>query len=153
MQRRTALTLGYPRQGIRNRLPRRAIVIDMSEQYLLERWAVARRDIVLAQLGPIFLLTLTVAGLQFGLAEAPLVVKLATAGILLATGMLGAAAQIGAGTEGAAIAKDLAALPPLTATGRAVAALGPWTIIVRVGAPAIFVLIFITLLVGLFAPA
>ncbi len=122
----------------------------MTELQLLERWAIARRDIVLAQIGPIFLLTLTIAGLQFGLAETGIVVKLAAAGILLATGVLGAATQIGAATEGAAVAKDLAALPPETASGHAVASLGPWTLIVRLGTPALFALIFVALLFALF---
>ena len=123
----------------------------MTELQLLERWATARRDIVLAQLGPIFLLTLTIAGLQFGLADSGIFVKLAAAGILLATGILGAAAQVGAATEGASIAKDLAALPPLTSPGRSVAALGPWTAVVRFGTPSLFVLIFVALIIAMFS--
>lgn len=125
----------------------------MSEQYLLERWAIARRDIVIAQFGPIFLLTLTIAGLQFGLSDTPIAVRLAAAGILLATGVLGAAAQIGAAIEGAAIARDLAALPPLTAVGQAVAGLARWTWLVRLGTPALFTVIFLILLIALFTGA
>lgn len=122
----------------------------MSDDELIAHWVDARRHIVLAQLGPIFLLTSTIALLQFGLADASLVVRLAAAGVLLATGILGAAAQVSAAIEARAIARELSASPSVL--GRSIAALGPWTAVVRIGTPAIFVLIFVALLVALFVP-
>ncbi len=124
----------------------------MTEQQLIAHWADARRHIILAQLGPIVLLTSIVGLLQFGLADATLTVRLAAVGILLATGVLGAAAQIAAATEGRAVARDLAELPAVSAPGRSIAALGPWTMLVRVGTPAIFLVIFALLLVALLIP-
>lgn len=124
----------------------------MTEQELIAQWTRARRDIIAAQLGPIFLLTATVALLQFGLAEAPLAVRLAAAGVLLATGILGATAQIASANEGAAAAADLKRMGPTSAVGRSIALSGPWANIVRLGTPAIFVLIFLALLAALFLP-
>lgn len=124
----------------------------MSELELVTRWERARLHIILAQLGPIALLTATIALLQAGLADTAVVVRLAMAGILLATGVLGAAAQIAAATEGGAIAKDIAALGPVTAVGRSVARLGRFVGLVIFGTPALFVLIFVLLLVALLVP-
>lgn len=124
----------------------------MTETELISRWERARLHIILSQLGPIVLLTSTIALLQAGLADTPILVRMAMAGILLATGVLGAAAQFAAATEGGAIATDLASLEPTTAIGQAVAGLGRWVDLVRFGTPALFVLIFVLLLVALFIP-
>lgn len=124
----------------------------MTEQDLIAHWALARRHIISAQLGPIFLLTSTIALLQFGLAEAPLAVRLAAAGILLATGILGAAAQITSANEGGAVAADLARVGATSALGLAVIAAGRWVNLVRIVTPALFVLIFIALIAALFVP-
>lgn len=124
----------------------------MDENTLIGHWTQARRHIIVAQLGPIFLLTAMVWFLQTGLAEAPLLVRVAAAGILLATGILGAAAQIAAATEGKAVAGDLAALGPVSALGRSVVAGARWVNVVRIGTPAIFVVIFVVLLAALFVP-
>ncbi|MEY2849057.1 MAG: hypothetical protein RI885_1724 [Actinomycetota bacterium] len=124
----------------------------MDENTLIAHWVRARKHIILAQLGPIFLLTATVWLLQTGLAEMPLPVRLAAAGILLATGVLGAAAQIGAATEGRAAAADLAALGPVSSLGRSVVAGARWVNLVRLGTPALFVVIFVILLAALFLP-
>ncbi|WP_165064353.1 hypothetical protein [Marisediminicola senii] len=124
----------------------------MNEKDLIEHWTTARRHIIAAQLGPIFLLTSTIALLQFGLADAELVVRLAAAGILLASGLLGAASEIAAAREGRAVAADLAALGATTSLGRSVVAAAPWTVLVSIVAPAIFVAIFVFLLAALFVP-
>ncbi len=124
----------------------------MDENTLIAQWTQARTHIIHSQLGPIFLLTATVWLLQTGLADTPLLVRLAAAGILLATGVLGAAAQIGAATEGRAAAADLAELGPTSALGRSVVAGARWVDVVRIGAPAVFVLIFLVLLAALFVP-
>ncbi|MBC7724771.1 MAG: hypothetical protein H7146_08485 [Burkholderiaceae bacterium] len=124
----------------------------MNENELTSYWSEARRQIIIAQLGPIFLLTLTVAFLQLGLADTPLAVRLAAAGILLATGVLGAVAQIAAANEGAAVAQDLATLGTTSALGRSIVASAPWINVVRIGTPALFTVIFVVLLVALFIP-
>lgn len=122
------------------------------ENSLIAHWAEARRQIISAQLGPIFLLTATVWFLQTGLADTPLAVRLAAAGILLATGVLGGAVQIAAATEGGAAAADLKALGPVSALGRSVVAGARWINLVRFGTPALFVVIFVLLLAALFIP-
>lgn len=68
----------------------------------------ARQHLIISQLAPTFLLISTIALLQFGLAEASLWVKIATAGILLASGILGALVQFQSAQEAEALAKDLA---------------------------------------------
>lgn len=129
------------------------MIPSVNELDLIARWNDARRTIVLAQLGPIFLLTSTIGLLQFGLADTSLLVRLAAAGILLATGVLGAVAQISAAGEAGAAARDLAASNPTSALGRRVSASGRWVGIVTVGTPTIFVTIFLALLVALLFPA
>lgn len=123
-----------------------------AENTLIAQWTEARRQIILAQLGPIFLLTATVWFLQTGLADTPLPVRLAAAGILLATGVLGGAAQIAAASEGGAAAADLQVLGPVSALGRSVVAGARWVNLVRIGTPALFVAIFVMLLAALFIP-
>lgn len=122
----------------------------MTEQQLITHWVQARRHIIVAQLGPIFLLTLTVAFLQFGLADADLSVRIAAAGILLATGILGALAQIAAANEGSAIVRDLVATGANSALSRTIIASAAWINVVRIGTPALFTVIFVVLLVALF---
>lgn len=122
----------------------------MTEQQLISHWVQARTHIIVAQIGPIFLLTLTVAFLQFGLPEAGLPVRLAAAGILLATGILGAVAQIAAANEGAAIVRDLMAIGAESFLARTIIASAPWINVVRIGTPVLFTAIFVALLVALF---
>lgn len=126
--------------------------LAMTEQQLITHWTQARNHIIVAQLGPIFLLTLTIAFLQFGLADAGLPVRIAAAGILLATGVLGALAQIACANEGAAIVRDLVAIGADSALSRTVVASAAWINVVRIGTPALFTVIFVVLLIALFAP-
>jgi len=124
----------------------------MSEQDLVRLWGAARMQIILSQIAPVLLLTATVALLQTGIAETGIATRLALTGILLAAGVLGAVAQFAAASEGAAIARDLHELGPQTAPGRLIARLGPWTLVVRFVTPAVFVVVFVLVLVALFAP-
>ncbi|MBC7517453.1 MAG: hypothetical protein H7248_00970 [Microbacteriaceae bacterium] len=121
----------------------------MTEKDLIAQWNEARRTIVISQLGPVVLLTSVIALLQFGLADTGLLVRLAAAGILLATGVLGAAVQITAAGEAGCAARDLAALNPTSALGRRIATSGRWVALVTVGTPTVFVLIFVALLSAL----
>jgi hypothetical protein len=72
------------------------------------------------------------------------------AGILLASGILGAVAQITAATEGLAVSRALADLPAATPLGRSIAGMRWAMTIVRVVTPAVFVAIFLAELWALF---
>lgn len=122
----------------------------MTEHDLIAAWRASRWHIIAAQLAPTFLLALTVWFLMLGLGQAALATKLAAAGILLASGVLGAVAQISSADEGLAVVEDLRALPPVTALGRRVAASAFWMQVVKFVAPTIFVLIYLVLLVAIF---
>jgi hypothetical protein len=122
----------------------------MTEYELLSLWAKARLHVILSQVAPIFLLIVTVALLETGLRETPLSVRLATAGILLASGLLGVVAQFSAGNEAMAVADDLRALGAGDAITARVVAERRFADIVRFVGPAIFVVIFLALLWALF---
>ncbi|TFC34697.1 hypothetical protein [Cryobacterium sp. TMT2-42-4] len=124
----------------------------MTEHELISLWTRARWHIIVSQLAPTFLLTALVAFLSLGLAEAELSVRIAAAGILLASGVLGALAQIASANEGLAIVADLRALPASSALGRGVIASAPWINVVRFLTPAVFVVVYIALVAALFLP-
>ena len=80
----------------------------MSSHDKVASWQRARHHLIISQMAPTLLLISTIALLQFGLAEAALSVKIATAGILLASGILGALVQFQSSQEAEVLAKDLA---------------------------------------------
>lgn len=106
-------------------------------------WHTHRRTIVVSQLGPTLLLITTVGLLQFGLADTAFAVRIATAGILLASGILGALVQFHSASEAKALA---VALPAEAATARSAS----WLWVVQYVTPAIFVAIFAALMFALF---
>lgn len=122
----------------------------MSEHDLIAAWRASRWHVIVSQLGPTFLLTLTVWFLLIGLGDAEPPVKVAATGILLASGILGAVAQVSAADEGLAVIEDLRALPPATALGRRIAASANWMQVVKWVTPTIFVLIYLALLWAIF---
>lgn len=122
----------------------------MTENELIALWTRARWHIIVSQLAPTFLLAATVWLLLEGLGEAPLAVRLAATGILLASGVLGATAQFSAGQEALAVIDDLRALPAASAVGRRIVASARGVDIVRFVGPAIFVLTFTALLAALY---
>ena len=122
----------------------------MTENELIALWTRARWHIIVSQLAPTFLLAATVWLLLEGLGEAPLAVRLAATGILLASGVLGATAQFSAGQEALAVIDDLRALPAASAVGRRIVASARGVDIVRFVGPAIFVLTFAALLAALY---
>lgn len=122
----------------------------MTENELIALWTRARWHIIVSQLAPTFLLAVTVWLLLDGLAEAPLAVRLAATGILLASGVLGATAQFSAGQEALAVIDDLRALPATSAVGRRIIASARGVDIVRFVGPTIFVLTFAALLAALY---
>jgi len=122
----------------------------MSEYDLLSLWAKARLHVIVSQLAPTFLLIVTVALLVIGLDEASAAVRVATGGILLASGVLGAVAQISSANEALAIADDLKTVPDASAVSRRIVAQRPWVNVVRFVSPTIFVVIYLALLWELF---
>jgi hypothetical protein len=125
----------------------------MTENELLSHWSRARLHIVVSQLGPIFLLIVTVGLLSAGLGSASVATRLAAAGILLASGILGALVQYSSATEAKAIADDLRALGtigPISAVSQSIVRSKVGTDVVRFITPAIFVLIYLAVLWSLF---
>ena len=121
----------------------------MTELDLLGLWQKARLHLVISQLAPTFLLIATVALFPLGLGQAPIVVRLAALGILLASGILGALVQFGAASEAQAVAADLAALKTRSATSERAITLAPWLNVVKFATPAIFGIIFLLLMAAL----
>ena len=121
----------------------------MTEKDLLELWLRTRTQLVVSQLAPTFLLITTV-GLVGTIRELGLYVSLAAAGILLASGILGALVQYSASAEGQAIALDLKNMPSKSVVASRVISLGPWLNVSKFVTPAIFSAIFAFLLLALF---
>lgn len=117
----------------------------MTERELLELWNKNRQQIVVSQMAPTFLLIVTVGLITLGLAGGPLFLSLATLGILLASGILGALVQYASATEAMAVAADLALEKSPSAASRQVVKFAPWLNVVRFVTPAIFTLIFLLL--------
>jgi hypothetical protein len=92
-------------------------------------------------MAPTALLITTVALLQFGLAESALAVRVAAAGILLASGILGALVQFLSASEAEKLAREDTTLQ---ASAR-------WLWVIKYVTPTIFVVIFGALMVALFA--
>ena len=121
----------------------------MNHAELIQQWNKLRDQVIVAQLAPSALLITSVALLQFGLADAALYVKLAFAGILLASGILGALAEYAAATEAIAVAEDLRQSGEHTFQSKQIIAFSPWMNVVRFVTPAIFVAIFIAIVLAL----
>lgn len=121
----------------------------MTERELLGLWQKARLHLIISQMAPTFLLIATVALFPLGLAQAPLVVRLATLGILLASGILGALVQFSSAAEAQAVAADLAALKQKSAASGSALRLAPWLNVVKFVTPAIFTAIFLCLMAAL----
>jgi hypothetical protein len=103
--------------------------------------------IVTSQVAPTFLLISTIALLQFGLAETDVAVRIATAGILLASGILGALVQFSAAHEAQSFARDVE-----QGTNEAVAVgnSAKFLWVVQFVTPMVFVVIYLALMVALF---
>jgi hypothetical protein len=121
----------------------------MTENELLGLWQKARLHIVLSQMAPTFLLIATVALFPLGLGQAPIVVRLAALGILLASGILGALVQFGSAAEAQAVATDLAALKTRSAMSERAITIAPWLNVVKFVTPAVFGIIFLLLMSAL----
>ena len=122
----------------------------MTERELIDLWTKARWHVIVSQLAPTLLLGFTVGLGIVGLGDATLAVRIAAAGILLASGILGALAQFSAASEGIAIARDLTAMAPTSAISQHIIRIAPLLNVVKFVTPAVFVVVFVALLVELF---
>ena len=122
----------------------------MNEETLLHAWSRARMQLIVAQLAPTFLL-ITTAGLIPALKSAGIWAVLATLGILLASGILGALVEFGAASDARAVAADLSNLSQLSHTADAAIRHARWLWVPQFLTPAIFVAIFVVLVVALLA--
>ena len=121
----------------------------MTENELLGLWQKARLHLVISQMAPTFLLIATVALFPLGLGQAPIVVRLAVLGILLASGILGALVQFSSAAEAQAVAVDLAALKARSAMSERAISLAPWLNVVKFVTPTIFGVIFLCLMAAI----
>lgn len=122
----------------------------MTEADLINAWVKARGHIIASQAAPTFLLTATVGFLALGLGSTDLAVRIAAAGILLASGIFGALIQIGAANEGLAVIAGLRALEAPSSLSQCIVTMASGVNIVRFVTPAIFIVVYIALLVALF---
>ncbi len=122
----------------------------MTETDLINAWVKARGHIIASQAAPTFLLAAIVGFLALGLGSADLSVRIAAAGILLASGIFGALIQIGAANEGLAVIAGLRALESPNSLTQCIIAMASWVNVVRFVTPAIFVAVYIALLAALF---
>jgi len=115
-------------------------------------WASARWHLIASQVAPTLLLAATVAFVMAGLGHQPTPIRLGTALILLASGVLGFAVQFSAASEARAIAADLAAVEAPSAVTKRILANARGLGIVTVFAPIVFVVTYLALLWAIFAP-
>ena len=121
----------------------------MKEQDLVKLWNRLRNQIIFSQLAPTFLLIVTIALLNDGLAESPDVVKWATLGILLASGIFGFLAQFSAATEARAVLGDLKTLKSKSKVSTLIVGFSAWLDVIRFVTPSIFVAIYVLLCIAL----
>lgn len=110
-------------------------------------WQRARLHLIVSQIAPTVLLISTVALLQWGLADTGLAIRLSALGILLASGILGALVQFQSASEAQAIAKDLVG----GEFDQVVRASADWLWVPKFVTPAIFVGIYVALVIALLA--
>ncbi|MBH0008676.1 hypothetical protein [Salinibacterium sp. SWN1162] len=123
----------------------------MNEKDLLGLWSGARLHIIVAQFAPTFLLTVVITALSLGGDEfGSLPTKVAAAGVLLASGILGAVAQYTSASEAQAIALEMRSLSDPSLVIKQIISTAWWTLIVKYVTPAIFTLIYAAILWQLF---
>ena len=121
----------------------------MNELDLVQLWNRLRNQIIFSQLAPTFLLIVTIALLNDGLADAAEPVKWATLGILLASGVFGFLAQYSAATEARAVLSDLKTLKSKSKVATQLIRFSSWIDMIRFVTPSIFVAIYVLLCIAL----
>lgn len=121
----------------------------MTELELIQLWNKLRNQVIFSQLAPTFLLIVTIALINDGLSAQPLVVKLATLGILLASGIFGYLAQYSAATEAKALLGEIKTLKTKSKLSSQLLRFAKWLDIIRYVTPTIFVAIYVFLCIAL----
>ena len=123
----------------------------MNEKDLLALWSRARLHVIVSQIAPTFLLTITVSMLVVvGAPSGGIPAKVAAAGVLLASGILGFLAQYSAANEAIAVASDLRALDNPSAVSQRIIATARWAVVVKFVTPVVFVVVYLALICALF---
>lgn len=120
----------------------------MSELELIQLWNKSRNQLIFAQLAPTFLL-ITTSGLIATVKASGTFAVWGVIGILLASGILGALVEFSAAHEAQALARDLKALGAKSAISQTIIKLSPWLHVAKYLTPAIFVAIFVALVLAL----
>ncbi len=120
----------------------------MTEYELIQLWNKSRNQLIFAQLAPTFLLITTVGVIQEIKAAGNFAVYSAL-GILLASGILGALVEFSAAHEAQSIAADLKHLSAESRVSKTIVKVSPWLHVAKYLTPAIFVVIFLALVLAL----
>jgi hypothetical protein len=121
----------------------------MNELDLVQLWNRLRNQIIFSQLAPTFLLIVTIALLNDGLAEAAESVRWATLGILLASGIFGFLAQYSLATEARAVLSELVTLKSKSKVSTQLIRFNGWLNVIRFVTPSIFIAIYVLLCIAL----
>jgi len=121
----------------------------VNELDLIQLWTRLRNQIIFSQLAPTFLLIVTIGLLNDGLAENEDSVKLATLGILLASGIFGFLAQYSAASEARAVLSELKTLKKKSKVSTQLIRFTSWINVIRFITPSIFVVIYVLLCIAL----
>jgi hypothetical protein len=121
----------------------------MTELDLIQLWNKLRNQVIFSQLAPTFLLIVTIALINDGLADAALEVRLATMGILLASGVFGYLAQYSTATEARALIAEIRTLKTKSKVSSQVVKFAYWLDVIRYVTPTIFVAIYVFLGIAL----
>lgn len=121
----------------------------MTELDLILLWNKLRNQVIFSQLAPTFLLIVTIALINDGLADSSLEVRLATMGILLASGILGYLAQYSTATEARALIAEIKTLKTKSKVSSQLIKFANWLDVIRYVTPSIFVGIYVFLGIAL----
>jgi hypothetical protein len=121
----------------------------VNELDLIQLWNRLRNQIIFSQIAPTFLLIVTIGLLNDGLADNEDSVKLATLGILLASGIFGFLAQYSAAAEARAVLSELKTLKAKSKVSNQLMRFSNWINVIRFITPSIFVVIYVLLCIAL----
>ena len=117
----------------------------MTELELITLWNKLRNQVIFSQLAPTFLLIVSIALINDGLAEAAFEVRMATMGILLASGIFGYLAQYSSATEARAVLAEIRMLKTKSKISVQLIRFANWLDVIRYVTPTIFVGIYVFL--------
>jgi hypothetical protein len=121
----------------------------MTELELIQLWNKLRNQVIFSQLAPTFLLIVTIALINDGLSDAALEVRLATMGILFASGIFGYLAQYSTATEARAVLAEIRTLKTKSKVSSQLIKFANWLDVIRYVTPTIFVAIYVFLGIAL----